>query len=410
MRFLFIHKYLPGQFESLIRHLLDEPGHEVIGICQEYAPQWHTLLGFKVIRYRPEPLAGPYLNPCLSVCAEDIGHGLAVAEVLTQLQARGLTPDLIFAHLGWGEPSYCKDVYPAVPLIGYCEFYYHPRGVDADFDPAFPLTRHDEYRIRSANAIKLLGLAGMDAGISPTRWQQSLFPPGFQSRIRVIHEGLDLTRLRPDAEAEFRLPNGRVVNRQTPVVTYATRNLEPYRGLRSLVRAAAAICERRRDCQIVIAGGDDVAYSAPARGETHLERVLRETPLDPERVHFTGRLSNGEYLKLLQVSAAHIYLTVPFVLSWSMLEAMACGCVVIGSDTPPVREVLQHEHNGLLVDFFSPGDIAAMVDRVLDHPTREHALGLRAREDMHRHYGVAQSLRGYRELIGSVLAGEAHHA
>jgi glycosyltransferase involved in cell wall biosynthesis len=220
----------------------------------------------------------------------------------------------------------------------------------------------------------------------------------------VIHEGVDTSRFKPDPDAVLRLRNGRSLSRSQPVITYSARNLEPYRGFHSFMRAVADICRRRTDCQIVVAGGDEVSYSAIRSHETYRERMIREVGIDPERVHFVGTLPLDDYVKLLQISSVHIYLTVPFVLSWSLLEAMATGCVIVGSNTAPVREVLTHAHNGLLVDFFSPREIADMVDRVLDHPNRGQPLGLQARADVVGSFDVTQSVRHYQELFEQLLA------
>jgi glycosyltransferase involved in cell wall biosynthesis len=408
MKFLFIHKNLPGQFEHLIQSLIVDRRNEVVCVCQDFTPQQYPLFGLRVETYSKATPSGAALSGFLSSSEESVGNGLAVASKLAELNRSGFVPDIAIAHLGWGESLYFKDIYPNTPLVGYCEFYYHARGVDADFDPEFPLTLNDVFRIRTANATKLLGLVGMDIGVSPTQWQRSLFPPEFQRKIMIIHEGVDTARIKPDPRAVLHLPNGLKLSREQPVVTYATRNLEPYRGFHIFIRAAAELCRRRRDCHIVIAGGDEVSYSAFSHRETYREKMLREVEIDPGRVHFVGRLPFNDYLRLLQVSSAHVYLTVPFVLSWSLLEAMAAGCVVIGSDTAPVREVLRHGYNGLLADFFSPREIADRVERVLDHPTREQALGLQARAEVLESFNVAQSVCRYRELIDRLLSNNRY--
>lgn len=408
MKFLFIHKHLPGQFEPLMRSLASDPRHEVVGIGQEFKPQRAPFPEFRAVLYQKPEVAGGALRDFLRNFEVAVGHGLSVAAKLMDLQRTRFVPDIAFAHLGWGESLYFKDIFPDTPLVGYCEFYYHARGVDADFDPDFPLGWNDIFRIRTMNAAELLGLSAIDLGVSPTHWQRGLFPPEFQRKITVLHEGIDTARIRPDAAASFRLPDGMELRPEQPVVTYATRNLEPYRGFPVFMRAVAELCRRRRDCRFVIAGGDEVSYSAVPRGETYRQKLLREVEIDPERVHFVGRLPFDDYLKLLQVSAVHVYLTVPFVLSWSLLEAMSAGCVIVGSDTAPVREVLRHGQNGLLADFFSHREIADMIERVLDHPHREKELGWRARVDVIQGYDAVQAVRRYRELAERLLWNGAH--
>ncbi len=411
MRLLFIHKNLPGQFEHLIQALARDSRNEIVGICQEFKPQQYRFSGLRVETYRGGGNLGGLSSEYLYSSEQAIANGLAVAGKLTDLKREGFVPDIALAHLGWGESLYFKDIFPHTPLVGYCEFYYHARGVDADFDPDFPLSLSDTFRIRTANATKLLGLVGIDIGVSPTEWQRSLFPPEFQRKITVIHDGVDTSRIKPEPNVVFRLPNGTLLTRDQPIITYATRNLEPYRGFHVFMRAVAEIAKRRQDCQFVIAGGDEVSYSAhPMTVETYREKMLRElgSGIDARRVHFVGQLPFEEYLKLLQVSSVHVYLTVPFVLSWSLVEAMSTGCVIVGSDTAPVRELLKHGSNGLLVDFFSPREIADMVDRVLDQPSHNRELGIQARADIRRRFDISQAVRRYADLIDGVLSNHLH--
>lgn len=407
MKFLFIHKYLPGQFEHFIRSLSANPRNQVVCIGQEFTPQ-RVPLPAPTMQYRMPEVAHGALSDFLRSFELAVSHGLTVAAKLSELRRTGFVPDIAFAHLGWGEPLYFRDLFPDTLLVGYCEFYYHARGVDADFDPDFPLNLSDVFRIRTMNASALLSLSDMDLGVSPTLWQRSLFPPEFQKKITVIHEGIDTARIRPDPDASFRLSDGTELRPGQPIVTYATRNLEPYRGFHVYMRAVAELARRRQDCRFVIAGGDEVSYSAAPREECYRQKMLREVEIDPARVHFVGRLPFDDYLKLLQVSAVHVYLTVPFVLSWSLLEAMSAGCVIVGSDTAPVREVLRHGQNGLLADFFSHREIADMVERVLDDPQGEKELGLRARADVVNGYDMARSVESYHELVDRLLCNRAH--
>lgn len=403
MKCLVIHKHLPGQFEHLIRALLDNPNNEVIGIGQSFAPQLHTLFGLDIEIYYPVAIVDHPLHDCLYLHSENIANGLAVANVLTRLKQEGYVPDICFAHISWGEVIYFKDIYPDVPLVGYCEFYYHAVGADADFDPNFQLTQNDIYKIRSANAALLLSLASIDVGISPTQWQKSLFPREFQQKIKVIHEGLDISEFRPDSDAILEMPNGKVLSRNDKVVTYATRNLEPYRGFHVFMRSITGICDNQPDCHIVIAGGDDVAYGLPIRHGTYRENLVNELGIDSKRVHFVGKLPRADYLKLLQLTSAHIYLTVPFVISWSMLEAMAMGCPIVASDTPPVKEFLQHERNGLLVDFFSPEEITQSVIQLLNNMKLGKKLGENARHHITHEVNCKSAIKKYFKLINRLL-------
>jgi glycosyltransferase involved in cell wall biosynthesis len=273
-----------------------------------------------------------------------------------QLRGQGFYPDVIYAHLGWGEALFLKDIFPKARVLLYCEFFYRARGGDMGFDPEFPASAEKVLRLRVMNAPLLMALDASDWGHAPTRWQQQQFPAAHASRMSVIHDGIDTDLVRPDGAREAEL------------VTYVARNLEPYRGFHTFMRAIPEIQKRRPNARIAIVGGDEVSYSPRLpEGQTYRERLLREIDgkADLSRVHFMGRIPYDRYLDVLRRSSVHVYLTYPFVLSWSLLEAMSAGCLVVGSRTPPVEEVIRDGENGLLVDFFSPADIAARIDQAL---------------------------------------------
>lgn len=401
MKILIIHRFFPGQFSGLVKKLATSHQRQVLAIGQEDAinQAFSEKNAYKVYKYKKYPTS-INIHPYLGQMESAVQSGQAVARLLEQLKARGFTPDIALAHIGWGESLYFKDIFPETPLIGYCEFFYHACGADSGFDPEFPIAHDGKLRIRTQNAPLLLSLSTMDHGVSPTPWQRSLFPSEYQSKIEVLHEGIDTAKVAPDPKAILNLPDGRVVRAGQELVTYTARNLEPYRGFHHFIRAAAEICRRRPRCLILVEGGDGVSYSPRLpRGETYRERMLKEVRIDPERVVFLGRAPFAQHLRLLQVSAVHVYLTVPFVLSWSMLEAMATQKVVIASDTPPVLDVIEDGKNGLLVDFFSPRQIADRVDEVLDHPDHMAAIARAAREHVQRYCNVPASLARYQEII-----------
>lgn len=404
MRILIIHHFFPGQFKQLLIALAAARRHLIVAIGEEShleLTQSDTCLAFHLKSYRSERFdAISRSGPGIAQVAAAIHNGRAVARILERLKAQGFKPDVVLAHIGWGEALYVKDVFPEAPLLAYCEFYYHAQGADTGFDPEFPLRKEDEWRIRTQNAPLLLSLSTMNLGISPTPWQRSLFPIEYQNRIEVLHEGVDTATVAPDPQATLRLPDGRIARAGAEIITYAARNLEPYRGFHIFMRAAAEICRRRPRCLILIEGGDGVSYSPRLpQGQTYRERMLREVSIDPERVVFLGHVPFSQHLRLLQVSAVHVYLTVPFVLSWSLLEAMAAQNVVIASDTAPVRDVIVEGKNGLLVDFLSPRQIADRVDEVLDHPDRMAHMARTARAHIQRHYLMRDSLKRYGQII-----------
>ena len=380
MKYLFIHQNLPGQYRHLVRHLASQPGNAVYFVTQ---PNDNGMPGVHKITY-PKDQRGPINCHAYAVELDRAIHiGATVADVCRSLREQGFRPDLIVGHSGWGETLFVKDVFPDVPLLANFEFYYHAHGVDADFDPEFVSIFNDPSRLRARNGINLLAFQSADWGHSATQWQRSLYPAEMQSRISVLHEGVDTDLVRPNAKASFKLPeSGRVLTRRDEVVTYVARNLEPYRGFHIFMRALPQLLRRRPRAQVVIVGDNGVSYGAPPPPRsTYRDMMLQEVgaKLDLKRVHFLGLIDYHAYLNLLQVSSAHVYLTYPFVLSWSFVEAMACGCLIIGSATPPVLEVLRDGTNGITVDFFSYKKLANRIEAALDQRRELNALRQAAR-------------------------------
>jgi glycosyltransferase involved in cell wall biosynthesis len=310
------------------------------------------------------------------------------------LQANGFTPDIIYAHSGWGPAMFMKDAFPEAKLLCYFEWFYHAHGTDSGFDPSDPLQPDDELRIRVKNAPILLELATCDRGLSPTKWQQQQFPPELRPKISVMHDGVDTNYFHPIPNAKLVLPSINLdLSHVDELITYVGRGMEPYRGFPQFMEAVALIQKRRPNCHVVIVGEDRVAYGKQLPdGKTYKQLMLETLDLDLSRLHFTGPLPYGNYLQVLQASHVHIYLTRPFVLSWSMLEAMAAGCLVLGSATQPVMEVIEDGVNGLLVDFFSPPAIADRIDEIFAHPDRFAALRATARQTICDRYDLATLL------------------
>lgn len=393
MKFLFIHQNFPGQYVHLVRHLAAQPAHQVYFITQ---PNCVAMTGVRKLTYPKDERSGVNCHAYSVEFDRAIYAASQVADLCRELRDRGFQPDLVIGHSGWGETLFVKDIFPNVPLLANFEFYYHYRGVDVGFDPEFASIFQDPSRLRARNATNLLAFEGCDWGHSATQWQRNLYPSAMRARITAIHEGIDTNVVRPNADATFRIPGSpRTFTQRDEVVTYVARNLEPYRGFHVFMRSLPEILRRRKRAQVVIAGGNGVSYGMPPPPRSSFrETMLHElsTKLDLSRVHFVGRLDYHDYLSLLQVSSAHVYLTYPFVLSWSFIEAMASGCLIVGSRTAPVLEVLRDGVNGLSVDFFSHKDLADRIIDVLEHLTDTQPLRKAARATAVRYFDLEQVL------------------
>ena len=407
MIYLFVHQNFPGQYRQLVRHLADQPQNTVYFITQ---PNTNFMQGVRTIVYEKPSLEGLNCHPLTADFDAAVRNAAMVADVCRKLSLDGVRPDIIVGHNGWGELMFLKDVFPDVPMLLYIEFYFHASGADLNFDPEHPGNPIDLLRLRVKNGITLIGMDAGDWGNVPTKWQRSVHPPEMRSRISVIHEGVDTDVVRPDPGAFLTLGRDNLrLTRADEVVTYVSRNLEPYRGFHVFMRAAREILRRRPHTRILIVGGDEVSYGAPApRGGRFRNQALAALPddFDRTRIHFLGQIPYPQYLRLLQISSVHVYLTFPFVLSWSFIEAMASGCAIVGSATPPVLEVLQDGVNGLAVDFFSPVAIANRVDSILDAPDRRADLRAAARETAVRDFDLRTvTLPRWLRLLDDLIAG-----
>jgi len=332
MRLLVLHQNFPGQFGHLVRAWSQRPGWDVRALGRDTSP---GLPGFGSLqRYKLAREPHAHQHPYLRTMESAVLHGQSVARLLLDLKKKGFSPEAVLAHPGWGESLYVKDVFPDARLVHFCEWYYRADGADMDFDPEFPISFDDRARVRTWNALHALNLTHCDAAVAPTHWQKSQHPAIFHPRITVQHEGIDTEGPQPDPDASLAMPSGAVLKAGDPVVTYVARNLEPYRGFHVFMRALEKLQQQHKTVHAIIVGGDDVSYGKrPKDAKNWREKMLAEVKLDATRTHFLGRIPRPQYIKVLQVSAAHVYLTYPFALSWSLLEAMACGALVIASGT-----------------------------------------------------------------------------
>ena len=337
MNILFVHNNFPGQFRHIAQALADDPNVTVVGVGSASA---RPVPGVRLLKYGMNSVDVAATHPFARRFDLECHRAEQVLYVLTSLVSSGFAPDVIVAHPGWGETLPLRTIFPRARIVLYCEFFYGTEGRDVGFDPEFPQVGADgDVALHLKNAATLLALSECDVGLSPTLWQRSTYPEIYQPRIRVIHEGVDTEAVKPEADAVLRLRSGRTLRRENEVVTFVARTLEPLRGFHIFMRALPKILSERPRAQILVIGEDRTYYGAsPPAGKTWKSIFLNEVSdrIDANRVHFTGRLAYRDYLKALQISSAHVYLTYPFVLSWSCIEALSCGCMVIGSDTTPV--------------------------------------------------------------------------
>lgn len=390
MKILLVHQNYPGQFLHLAPELTRR-GHEVTALT-DLANKRETAT--PTLRYKFE---APKVDP--AACrlgrnyTQQSDRGVVVARACKRLRDdKGYVPDVIFGHSGWGETLFLKEVWPEAKLIVYAEYYYRGVGADTGFDPEFSNNGFDQVMIAQGRTAHLgQALLHADAGLSPTRWQASTYPPALQSMIRVIFDGVDSAVMVPNPQASVTLPDGRVLRAGDEVLTFVNRNLEPYRGYHTFMRALPDVMAARPQAQVVIVGGDEVSYgSAPADGTSWKQRFLSEVQdrLDLSRVHFMGKVPYPTFVSIMQVSRVHAYLTYPFVLSWSMMESMAAEALVIGSDTAPVREVIAHGRNGLLVDFFDVAGWSRTLTGALADPEKFAPLRKAARQTVLARYDL----------------------
>ena len=369
MKLLFVHQNFPGQFLRLAPEM-QRRGHDVRAIADAANGQGE-LVPTRRYTFKPEDVdaKNARLGRNYAVMSD---RGVAVARFARQMRAEGYVPDVIFGHSGWGETLFLKEVWPEAKLLVYAEFYYRGHGADTGFDAEYQKSGFDQVMIAQGRSAYLAqALAHADRGLSPTRWQATTHPPALRQQIDVLFDGIDCDRLAPNPAAQFALPNGRVLRAGDEVLTFVNRNLEPYRGYHIFMRALPDLLSARPEAQVVIVGGDGNSYSfQPANGRTWKDVILSEVKdrLDLSRVHFVGKVPHDRLVDLFHVTRAYAYLTYPFVLSWSMVEAMAAGALVVGSRTAPVEEFIEDGVTGRLVDFFDvPAWTAALTD-VLTQP------------------------------------------
>ena len=412
MRILFVHQNFPGQYVHIVQRLARQGGHQLVALgINEFEQQTAFSDTLTYVRYALKRGNTQGIHPWVVETETKVLRAEACAQAAEQLKQKGFEPDLICAHPGWGEALFLKGIWPDAPLLCYQEFFYNDQGFDSNFDPEFVdgLGWKAKAKLKMKNAYLHLTLHPADWNVSPTHFQASSVPEHWRSKISVIHDGVNLRHAIPNPQAApLQLPDGTLLEKGQPIVTFVNRSLEPYRGCHSFIRAIPEIQRLHPDARLVIVGSaQGVSYGSVCPDGEWKDRFLAEIQgrYDPSRVHFTGPLPYKQFIPLLQLSACHVYLTYPFVMSWSLLEAMACGCAVVGSNTAPVREVIRHGENGLLVDFFSPADLATAVAEMLKNPHQAAAFGEAARRTIERNYDLEVCLNRQLSLMDLVASG-----
>lgn len=407
---LFVHQGFPGQYVHLLRALSAQGGHRLVGLGMA-APASPPLPGVFYQRYGVRRGNGPGVHPLAIETETKVIRGEACAAAAQQLREQGFTPDLICAHPGWGESLFLADVWPTSPILSYQEFYYHPRGLDTDFD--LELQGIPDWqacaKVRMKTAYLQLTLEASRWHVTPTYFQRSTFPSHWHDRISVIHDGIDCDRAAPASNpVSLRLEDGTLLQPGEQIVTFVNRRLEPTRGCHTFLRALPQLLRSCPDARVVLVGATQgVSYGKICPKGEWKDFFLGEIEgqYDLSRVHFLGTVQYQQFLQLLQLSACHVYLTYPFVLSWSLLEAMAIGAPIVASATAPVQEVVKDGHNGLLVDFFSPADLASAVVELLRNRERAGQLGIAARATVVDNYSLRRCLPQQLSLMQLVASG-----
>lgn len=390
MRILFVHQNFPGQFKHLAPALAADPRNQVVAMTmrKDSPSEWQ---GVHLVHYRGSRNSTAGIHPWLVNFESQIIRAEAAFHTATKLRESGFMPDVIIAHPAWGESLFLKNVWPESKLGIYCEFFLHTPGAD-DFDPEFRVSQpSDSCRLKILNLNSAMHFDIADAGISPTPWQASVFPDFFRNKITVVHDGVDCDAIAPDSNVTLTLNQTLHLSRKNEVITFINRNLEPLRGYHIFMRALPEILRRRPHAHVLIIGGDQVSYGArPPDGKKWKDIFLAEVKdqLDMNRVHFMGVLPHEHLVSILQLSSVHVYLTYPFVLSWSLLEAMSVGCAIVASNTEPLHGIIRDDETGKLVDFFHTTALSDQVCTLLEQPEQRAQLGKNARDFVKANYDL----------------------
>ena len=389
MKIMFVHQNMPGQYRELVQWLAGTGDHQIYFLTQRKAAP--SFEGVQTRVYEPHHKPADNAYGLSKNWEESTGNGLGAARAARQIEkTEGFKPDIVIGHVGWGELTFFKEIWKDVPIIGLFEYYYSATGGPVGFDPAEPVSENTPFLLHARNAVPLANIETVDMGLSPTFWQRDRFPQSFHRKLYVCHDGIRTDQLKPDPKVRLKL--GRLkhdLTRADEIVTFVSRNLERTRGFHIFMRALPRILKERPNARVLILGGNETSYGGKSKHPGGLRAEMEAEvgkDVDWRRVHFLGKLPYDDYQKVVQISRCHLYLTMPFVLSWSFLEAMAMEATIVASDVAPVREAITHGKTGLLVDFFNPDAFADQVIEVLQDPEKYQRLGPEARKHVVQHY------------------------
>lgn len=395
---LFVHNNFPGQFRDLSESLAAK-GVPCLALGQDHAP---GLEGVRIARYRLPRGSTPGIYPLAVRPEADLIRAQAAMNAARALKHEGWDPKVIVGHPGWGEMTFLDEVFPNARQVCFAEYWYHGRGYDVGFDAEWHA--HDEdavLRANAKNAVMSLAYARADAIVAPTEFQANALPRAFRARTSVIHEGVDVDAIRPGPAAPFDLGDGRVIQPGTPVITHVNNSMEPLRGLHILARALPRLLSGVPDAEVIIIGDPDkrpYGGNAPD-GMTWKNACFQGVDYDPARVHFLGRVPHARMLAALRLGVAHVYYTYPFVLSWSLAEAMASSCYVVGSDTAPLHDAVEDGVNGRLLPFFDVDALAETLIAACREPQASRPLRAAARATAEARFSRAQGRESWFALL-----------
>lgn len=398
-RILFAHTNFPAQF-GFLGTRLKRAGWDV-GFAT--ARKGVATDVFRILPFEEGREVTPRIHPYVAPLERAVIRGQHAARAFLAARNQGWVPDIVMAHSGWGAGLFARDIFADAVFIPYLEWWYRYPPVDSQFLGEFEPNEDSRLRQRIRNAPILLDLEAADRALCPTEFQAAQFPPRLRAEISVMHDGVDTDAHAPAPARPDRV-GALALGDMAEIVTYATRGMEPQRGFPSFMRALERLQKRRPGLHALIVGEDRVAYGRKLpEGDSWKTRMLAELDLDPARTHFTGHLTRSEYIRVLQASDAHVYLTAPFVLSWSMLEAMSAGCALVAADVEPVREFVTHGETGLLTDFHDPAAIADAVARLLDDRAEAGRLGAAARAAIVEGYALETVFERKRRWLEEAL-------